>query len=32
MEIFIRDWELIVGYQTSSPEALFHPIDLNCGR
>ena len=29
MDIFIRDWERIVGYQTSSPEGLFHPIDMN---
>lgn len=29
MGIFIRDWELIVGYQTSNPEGLFHPIDMN---
>jgi formate C-acetyltransferase len=29
MDIFIRDWEKIVGYQTSSPEGLFHPIDMN---
>lgn len=29
MSIFIRDWERIVGYQTSSPEGLFHPIDMN---
>lgn len=29
MGIFIRDWERIVGYQTSSPEGLFHPIDMN---
>ncbi len=29
MDIFIQDWEQIVGYQTSSPEGLFHPIDMN---
>ena len=29
MDIFIRDWERIVGYQTSSPEGLFHPIEMN---
>jgi formate C-acetyltransferase len=29
MDIFIRDWERIVGYQTSDPEGLFHPIDMN---
>jgi formate C-acetyltransferase len=29
MDIFIRDWERIVGYQTSSPEGLFHPMDMN---
>ena len=29
MGIFIRDWERIVGYQTSSPEGLYHPIDMN---
>ncbi len=29
MDIFIRDWEHIVGYQTSDPEGLFHPIDMN---
>ncbi len=29
MDIFIREWERIVGYQTSSPEGLFHPIDMN---
>ena len=29
MGIFIRDWERIVGYQTSSPQGLFHPIDMN---
>jgi len=29
MRIFIRDWERIVGYQTSDPEGLFHPIDMN---
>ena len=29
MGIFIRDWERIVGYQTSNPEGLFHPIDMN---
>jgi len=29
MDIFIRDWERVVGYQTSSPEGLFHPIDMN---
>lgn len=27
--IFICDWERIVGYQTSSPEGLYHPIDMN---
>jgi len=29
MDIFIRDWERIVGYQTSTPEGLFHPIEMN---
>jgi pyruvate formate-lyase/glycerol dehydratase family glycyl radical enzyme len=29
MGIFIRDWEIIVGYQTSHPEELFYPIDMN---
>lgn len=29
MGIFIRDWERIVGYQTSSPEGIYHPIDMN---
>jgi len=29
MDIFIREWELIVGYQTSEPEGLYHPIDMN---
>ncbi len=29
MDIFIRDWESIVGYQTSEPEGIFHPIDMN---
>jgi len=29
MDIFISDWERIVGYQTSSPEGLYHPIDMN---
>ncbi len=29
MGIFIRDWERIVGYQTSDPEGLYHPIDMN---
>jgi formate C-acetyltransferase len=29
MDIFIREWERIVGYQTSTPEGLFHPIDMN---
>lgn len=29
MDIFIRDWERIVGYQTSTPEGLYHPIDMN---
>jgi choline trimethylamine-lyase len=29
MDIFIQDWEKIVGYQTSSPEGIFHPIDMN---
>jgi pyruvate formate-lyase/glycerol dehydratase family glycyl radical enzyme len=29
MGIFIRDWERIVGYQTSNPEGLFQPIDMN---
>lgn len=29
MGIFIRDWERLVGYQTSHPEGLFHPIDMN---
>lgn len=29
MGIFIRDFDRIVGYQTSDPEGLFHPIDMN---
>jgi len=29
MGIFIREWERIVGYQTSDPEGLYHPIDMN---
>ncbi|MFW6011644.1 MAG: pyruvate formate lyase family protein [Desulfosalsimonas sp.] len=29
MEIFIRDYEYIVGYQTSDPNGIFHPIDQN---
>jgi len=29
MGIFIRDWERIVGYQTSEPEGIYHPIDMN---
>ena len=29
MGIFIRDWERIVGVQTSSPEGIYHPIDMN---
>lgn len=29
MDIFIQDWERIVGYQTSKPEGLYHPIDMN---
>ena len=29
VDIFIQDWERIVGYQTSSPEGLYHPIDMN---
>lgn len=29
MNIFIRDYERIVGYQTSSPNGLYHPIDQN---
>jgi pyruvate formate-lyase/glycerol dehydratase family glycyl radical enzyme len=29
MDIFIRDWERIVGYQTATPEGLYHPIDMN---
>ncbi|MCK9229698.1 MAG: hypothetical protein M0Q23_05370 [Syntrophales bacterium] len=29
MDIFIRDWERIVGYQTSDPEGIYHPIDMN---
>ncbi|HET6461087.1 MAG TPA: pyruvate formate lyase family protein [Syntrophales bacterium] len=29
MGIFIRDWERIVGYQTSKPEGIYHPIDMN---
>lgn len=29
MDIFIQDWERIVGYQTSTPEGLYHPIDMN---
>ena len=29
MDIFIQDAERIVGYQTSDPNGLFHPIDMN---
>lgn len=29
MDIFIQEWERIVGYQTSDPNGLFHPIDMN---
>ena len=29
MDIFIQDGERIVGYQTSAPNGLFHPIDMN---
>ncbi len=29
MDIFIQNWERIVGYQTSSPDGLYHPIDMN---
>ena len=29
MNIFIRDWERIVGHQTSRPEGLHHPIEMN---
>jgi pyruvate-formate lyase len=29
MGMFIRDYKLIVGYQTSDPNGLFHPIDQN---
>ncbi len=29
MDIFIRDHERIVGYQTSDPNGLYHPIDQN---
>ncbi|MEW6442734.1 MAG: pyruvate formate lyase family protein [bacterium] len=29
MGIFIRDWERIVGYQTSDPAGIYHPIDMN---
>ncbi len=29
MGIFIRDHEKIVGYQTSDPNGIFHPIDQN---
>lgn len=29
MGLFIRDWERIVGYQTSHAEELFYPIDMN---
>jgi formate C-acetyltransferase len=29
MDIFIQEWERIVGYQTSTPEGLYHPIDMN---
>jgi choline trimethylamine-lyase len=29
MDIFIRDYERVVGYQTSSPNGLYHPIDQN---
>ncbi len=29
MDIFIREWEQIAGYQTSDPAGLYHPIDMN---
>jgi len=29
MNIFIRDHERIVGYQTSDPNGIYHPIDQN---
>ena len=29
MNVFIRDWERIVGYQTEDPHGLFYPIDMN---
>ncbi len=29
MDIFVREFERIVGYQTSTPEGLYHPIDMN---
>ncbi|MBN1380337.1 MAG: hypothetical protein JXA41_01555 [Deltaproteobacteria bacterium] len=29
MDIFIREHERIVGYQTSDPNGIFHPIDQN---
>ncbi|MBW2203562.1 MAG: glycyl radical protein, partial [Deltaproteobacteria bacterium] len=29
MDIFIRDHERIVGYQTSDINGIFHPIDQN---
>ena len=29
MDIFIRDHERIVGYQTSDPNGIYHPIDQN---
>ena len=29
MDIFIRDWERIVGYHSSNPNGLHHPIDMN---
>lgn len=29
MKIFIRDHERIVGYQTSDPNGIYHPIDQN---
>ena len=29
MDIFIRDYERIVGYQTADPNGIFHPIEQN---
>jgi len=29
MNIFIRDYERIVGYQTADPNGIFHPIEQN---